>query len=324
MRTSRAPVAGGVRRAPLPFLAERDAQRARHRVPGQGEAAIIERYRFGLLPIEPEAKARVHALVAALGASLDATIELHQAANYRALVAALREGLVHFAWLPPLSAALAKREHSITPVAISVRSGASSVMTALFTLRSSKIVSLADLQWVRVAWVDRDSASGYAVVRHALRSAGVVLTDAFRDELFVRSHAEVRRAVKDGRADVGATCFHAEGGRLRIATSGHEVNIGLDDDEVRLLCEAGPIPADIFAAHRSVPPRVIAAIDKALVHAGAPGALKARAMVVMRADDFARPTEAHMRMLDTLYETIIAPRSNPPPRSHPPTRPPTR
>ena len=195
-----------------------------------------------------------------------------------------------------------------------------SIMTSLFSLRSSAIHSLEDLRSVRVAWVDRDSASGYAVVRHALRVAGLVLTDAFRDELFLRSHAEVCRAVKEGRAEVGATCFYAEGTRLRIATSGHESNIGLRDADVRILCQAGPIPSDIFAAHHSVPTRALVTLDRSLIQEGSAGELAKRTMVVMRADSFARPTPSHMQMLDTLYETIIAPRSNPPPRSAVPPR----
>lgn len=296
-------------------------ERASH---GSGQAreweGIIERYCFGLLPVEREAAGRVDAFVTTLGTTLQAKIELHHAANYRALVAALREGIVHFAWLPPLSAALAKRENSIIPVAISVRSNASSIMTSLFSLRSSAIHSLADLRSVRVAWVDRDSASGYAVVRHALRVAGLVLTDAFRDELFVRSHAEVCRAVKEGRAEVGATCFYAEGTQLRIATSGHESNIGLRDADVRILCQAGPIPSDIFAAHHTVPSTVLVTLDRALIHERSPSELAKRTMAVMHADRFARPTASHMQMLDTLYETIIAPRSTPPPRPAVPPR----
>ena len=47
---------------------------------------------------------------------------------------------------------------------------------------------------MRAAWVDRQSASGYVFIRAALRAKGVSLVDAFHEDLFLRSHAEVARA----------------------------------------------------------------------------------------------------------------------------------
>ena len=56
-----------------------------------------------------------------------------------------------------------------------------------------------------VAAFDRTSAAGYIVPRIHLAARDIDPTRYFRRELFLRSHAEVVRAVLDGRADIGAT-----------------------------------------------------------------------------------------------------------------------
>ena len=238
----------------------------------------------------------------ALGNALGTTVELHKGADYRAIVAGMEQGYVDFAWLPPLSAARVVRTGAGVPAAIAVRNGTTSYMTGLLAMKSSAIASLADLRGVRAAWVDRESASGYVVIRAALRAAGVSLVDAFADELFVRSHAEVARALQTGRADVGATCFNvASGGTVQIARL--PPGQGLAHDEVRILAQAGPIPSDIFAVRIAVAPSTLATVQAALVDAR-PGRAHASAMDLMRADGFVRPSEAHSRMITSLFDIL--------------------
>jgi phosphonate transport system substrate-binding protein len=177
-------------------------------------------------------------------------------------------------------------------------------MTGLLTLKSSRIKELADLRGVRAAWVDRESASGYVVIRAALRAAGVRLVDAFAEELFVRSHAEVARALLSGRADVGATCFNMKGGAVEIARL--PPGEGLASDAVRILAQAGPIPSDIFAVRTAVAPSTLATVQSALVDAR-PGEPHRHAKHLMHADGFARPTSAHTHMIEALYEILDAP-----------------
>jgi phosphonate transport system substrate-binding protein len=271
----------------------------------------MQRGRLGLIPLQGEgADARVRDLVDALAKSLGIPIEIHKAADYRALVTALDQGLVHFAWLPPLSAARATRAGTIVPVAVNVRSGATSYMTGLVTRKNSHVKTLGDLKGVRVGWVDRESASGYVVIRASLRQLGVSLVDAFSEELFLRSHAEVARAVHLGTVDVGATCFNFIGDSAQIARSGYTGEGGLPLSEVSILAYTGPIPADLLAAHRSVPAPIVAKLDAALLGPRS-GKLAEIAKALVHADGFARPTERHMEMLDTLFETVLAPRSNP-------------
>ncbi|HEY8038586.1 MAG TPA: PhnD/SsuA/transferrin family substrate-binding protein [Polyangiaceae bacterium] len=257
--------------------------------------------RLGLIPRGGDDDAREREFVAALGVALSCEVDVHRAANYRVVLTGLEQRLVDFAWLPPLVGARAMRARLADPVAVAVRYGDTTYTSALVTLPGSPIRSIADLRSVRVAWVDRESASGYAVLRGELARAGVRLADAFSRELFVRSHAAVARAVLDGEVDVGATCAHAEAGVVRFARSPYTGDAGLTSDELRVVFETGPIPSDLFAVRRGTAPGVRSLLEGAFLHARPPRVLAA-ACALMHADGFAVPTPEYHRMLERLIE----------------------
>jgi phosphonate transport system substrate-binding protein len=271
--------------------------------------------RLGLIPLGEGGDARVQAFAAALAEAAGAPVDLHHAADYRALTSAIEQGLVQFAWLPPLSAARAVRSGAVTPAAVAVRHGTTSYYAGLVALEAGPIHSIADLKGLRAAWVDRESASGYVVIRAALRQQGVSLVDAFREDLFLRSHAEVARAVDQGLADVGATCFNLTSGAVKMARSTYTGMIIEPLKNMRVVAEAGPIPSDMFAVHRSISPVVLQKIQTALVGARPVHFFEA-AKAMMFADSFARADGEHLRMLEALYDTVL---SNDPPRSVPPS-----
>jgi phosphonate transport system substrate-binding protein len=198
------------------------------------------------------------------------------------------------------------------PIAVVVRHGATSYTSGLVVRADSPIRAVQDLRDARVAWVDRESASGYLVVRTALRRAGVRTTDAFAHEKFLRNHAAVAKAVLDGSVDIGATCVHVDGdGTLHIARSPFAGDRGLATEQLRIVLEAGPIPSDIFAVRRGTSPRARSALEAALLHA-IHGELHRAARTLMYADGFALPTAEHRRMLDALLEEAETRRSVPP------------
>src|SRR5262249_61567117 len=101
-----------------------------------------------------------------------------------------------------------------------VRYGSTSYHSALIARTGSAIRTVQDLRGVSAAWVDRESAAGYAAIRMALRAAGLSLVDAFKDEVFARSHAEVARLVASGRVDVGATFLNYAPDGTSLARAG--------------------------------------------------------------------------------------------------------
>jgi len=251
--------------------------------------------RLGTIPVPPQAEARVAALARSLGELFGVDMELHRAADYRVLLAAMDQGAVHFAWMPPIPASRGLASGTVVPAAVAVRNGLTSYMTGLIALKSSGIDALSDLKKVRAAWVDRESAGGYLVIRAALRNAGVSLVGAFSEETFLRSHAEVARCLMAGKADVGGTYFTFASGSQEIARSGY-LEADLAHDDVRMLAHAGPIPSDVIAAQRSVPPSLVAALQAALVDGRALPVLEA-ARALTQADGFQRPAVEHFVML---------------------------
>lgn len=267
---------------------------------------MLPRLRFGVIPDSDQGYVAADRFAAALSSVLGVPVEVNRAIDYRVLLASLEQGRIELAWVPPLAAARAIRVGSVNEIAVTMRNGASSYHTGLITLKSGRIKTVADLDGHRAAWVDRESASGYLVIRAALREQGVSLVRAFRDEVFVRSHAEVARAVAEGRVDVGATCFNFVSGTVEIARSGFKDHGGVRDDAIHLVAQAGPIPSDVVAAHRSVPSRWLSAIQSALVDAR-PAAVHEAAKALVHADGFVRPTQEHREMLATLLAVVERP-----------------
>ncbi len=81
---------------------------------------------------------------------------------------------------------------------------------ALFVLERSGLRSPQDLAGVRAAWVDRQSVSGYLLIRAHLRGLGIMPERAFTSDRFFGSHEAVVRAVVEDSADVGATFIHLD------------------------------------------------------------------------------------------------------------------
>jgi ABC-type phosphate/phosphonate transport system substrate-binding protein len=228
----------------------------------------------------------------------------HFAADYRGLVAGLEQGLIQIAWVPPIAAARAMQGGNIRPAVVAIRNGTTSYAGCLFSLASSKVRELSDLRSVSAAWVDRESASGYGVVRSLLKDLGLSLVDAFEHETFERSHADVARAVATGKADVGATFLSFRSGTREVDRAGWREG-GLRDDEVQIVFDTGPIPADLFAVHSRVGDHQVKALQAALVDAR-PVRPFDLARELLHVDGFARPTSDHDMMLRRLFDLINA------------------
>ena len=272
---------------------------------------MSERLRFGLIP-DAANDADADRFVRALSEHLHVEVELQRAIDYRVLVASIEQGRIDLAWVPPVGAARLVHAGAVRPVAVTMRNGSSSYLSGLFALQSSSICTIADLRGVRAAWVDRDSASGYLMIRAALRAAGVSLVTAFSEEHFLRSHSDVARALATGEVDVAATCFNFVSGTVEIARSGYKQHGGLEDGDVRLLAQAGPIPADLLAAHKALPERFVNLVQAALVDARSTQVRQA-ALTLVHADAFVRPGNEHREMLTALLAAVDRGGTIPPP-----------
>ncbi len=198
---------------------------------------------FGVLPSRNDAEGALARLCERVGAILDRPVRSLRASSYDELLDFIERGRAQIAWMSPLLAALAEDRLSLRPLLVASRDGRAEYRAVLFTHARSPIRSLDDLAGTTVAWVDRSSGSGYLVPRLMLAAAGHDPLRLFAEELFVGSHEEVLRAVRDGRAAVGATFAEAT---QREPFCGAETSL-------RAFHYSDPIPNDLIMAHALVP-----------------------------------------------------------------------
>ena len=201
-------------------------------------------------------RGELDAFCEALSQSTGLGITPYAAPRYDRLLRRLHLGEVELAWLPPVVALSALRDEAL-PVALPVRGETPWFWTALFTGPDSEIRTLADLRRARAVWVAGDSASGYLVIRAALRAEGFDPDRGFESERFTESHEDVVRAVLADPRAVGATYMHLD-------ADGELLRAGWGGARVRELKRAGPIPGDVLAAAKNLPPHSRTAIARAL------------------------------------------------------------
>jgi phosphonate transport system substrate-binding protein len=213
--------------------------------------------------------------------------------KYEQLLEDVSLGQLDMAWLPPLMAARASATGVITPLVVPVRGEHAWYATALFSAPGSCVRSLADLQGVRVAWVDPKSMGGHVVMRAWLLAQGVDLGAAFSEEVFLGTHDQVVEAVLDGRADVGVAFAHQDPTGQRILSA------AWGDAPVQVIAVAGRIPSDVLAAKTGTDTTLIGAVHDALT-GDMNGDLRGAALALFEADRFADADEGAMNSLAEL------------------------
>jgi len=182
-------------------------------------------------------------------------------ADYRSLVDCLSTGALDLAWMPP-AAFVASAHRGARALVVASRLGKTTYHAAIIARRGGPVSELADLRGQPIAWVDRDSASGYLfAMAEIARSIGV---DALGRQHFVGSHRAVCEAVADGWAAAGATyvIVGEDGG---VSTSGWHERLGPRADEIRIVTFTRPIPGDNVACRPGLDPLLRKALVTALV-----------------------------------------------------------
>ena len=239
-------------------------------------------------------RTRLDALCEALSAELQVEAEGYGAFDYPDLLEAMTQGDVDVAWLPPVVALRAASSGRALPIVLPVRRGVSSFYTALFARRGSRFTRASELEGVHAAWVDPQSASGYLVIRAALRAQAVDFESAFFEETFYGSHADVVRAVLDGEAQVGATFMHRSAQGIWRA--------GWGDADVQIVSRVGPIPSDVIAAAVHLPVPRIREVQRALLDGEGPVAQAAATLV--ESEGFVEAQSEHLKPLEELLHFL--------------------
>jgi phosphonate transport system substrate-binding protein len=219
--------------------------------------------------------------------------------HYHTLLEAIEKGEVDVAWLPPILAAQATARGQVVPIALPVRNGFCCYSTALFTREESTLHVPRDIAGARAAWVDKQSAAGFLIIRAHLKSLGVDFAKAFGSEQFLGSHSAVARAVMEGDADVGATFVYLD--PKSLGAPGHiaPVTAGWGSARVRILAHAGPIPSDVIAVSARTSHALRTQLQRMLVY-GQNAAVRQAASALFGAEGFQAPMAEHLRPLTSL------------------------
>lgn len=195
-------------------------------------------------------------LVRYLERELGIPVSVRVAEPYVELPALLKSGEIDVAQLPPLAYVLIRRKlPGIRPVATPIIGGSPSYLGHIFVRSHSELRTLEDLRGHSVAFVSRDSSSGFLFPRELLRQRGHDPDRFFSSEFFVDNHPEAEQAVLSGLADVG-TAFDA----TSDWTGQPERPQGL-----RVVAKTERIPNDCIAARPGYDPGAVLALRSALV-----------------------------------------------------------
>jgi phosphonate transport system substrate-binding protein len=252
------------------------------------------------LTTDPE-RSRIHLAEFCDRLSVAAGLEVtpHGMWHYHHLLEGLADGELHLVWLPPVLALRAAGRGHCVPIALPVRHGVSTYSTALFTRPGSPIRGIGDLKNVSAAWVDRQSAAGYLMIRAYLRSKGVDLDAAFADEKFLGTHDGVAAAVLEDGVDVGATFLYLD----PDASTGAPKAAGWGKADVHVICHAGPIPSDVVGANVTLASETRLLVQRALVHGKDPELARA-ARNLLGADSFVAPVQEHLEALLAITKNL--------------------
>lgn len=198
-----------------------------------------------------DARLALDSLCIALTKLLDMPVHGINCATYSDLAQELEKDRVDYAWMSPALMILTNENIQLRPLLSAVRDDRTEYCAAFFVDGKRPYRTLEELRGGVVAWVDRTSASGYIVPRIHLAARGFDPIRFFRKELFLGSHAEVVRAVLDGRADVGTTYGQRpdDGEPVRRAGFLHVA----PDRHVRVLEWTRAIPNDVIVGHGLLP-----------------------------------------------------------------------
>jgi serine/threonine-protein kinase len=183
--------------------------------------------------------------------------------DYPGLVDAISEGEVDFAWMPPISFVRAA-ERGVGVVALAQRYGRPTYESAIVVRADSSLVELADLRGLSVAYVDRESASGYLFAADMiLRELGAPAS-VLKEQHFQGSHKAVTDAVRRKWVDAGVTYVvrNADG---RIVYSGWLDLAEASDVPLRVLATTDPIPCDAIAHRPGLPTGIVERLAKTLI-----------------------------------------------------------
>ena len=182
----------------------------------------------------------------------------HHALTYHELASGLERGELGLAWTPPVTAIEILDAKLASLLVTPVRRGSTLYHSALL-VRPGTATSVLELKGRRVAWVDRESATGHLVPKMHIATMGHDPQTFFSQEIFAGSHLGVVEALFTGRVDVCATFCKLDGGGKPV-TGGWTDGDGRPIHPIEVIASIGPVPNDAIMAGSWIEPELRARI----------------------------------------------------------------
>ncbi len=216
------------------------------------------------------------------------------AASYRDLATTLQNGKTGLAWMPPIPAVELEDSGAAFVLALPARKGQATYHSALIT-RKGAAKTIDECKGKSVAWVDRESASGYVIPRLHLASLGIDVGTFFSKEIFAKTHMGVVDAVVAGRVDVGATYCNFDPGSKNVSNAGWTDTDGGNARSVEMLTSTGAIPNDAIVGTSKLPLPLRASVTRFLLELSPRG--KELFEQLLRATEFRMSRPGHFEPL---------------------------
>jgi phosphonate transport system substrate-binding protein len=184
-----------------------------------------------------------------LSKQLNSTVTVVIHPTYDELTDALANSKVDLAWITPLAFVhAADKNADVTALSKAMRQGGGGLYyrAVFITRKGSPLKTLGDLKGKKVAWVNKSSTSGYLFPRELLKKNGVDPDKFFSEEIMAGDHTAVCKAVKEGKADVGAT-FAQDVGEGKIPRADGCADSG-GAEQFDVVAQTGSIPNEVLAS----------------------------------------------------------------------------
>lgn len=205
------------------------------------------------LRLSPKEQIKIYApLMEYLSARTGKQFRIKFEDNYRAVQEDIGKGKIQFAFIGPVSYAIAKQKYrSVIPILSCLGEDGSTYRAVIFTSTESDIETLEELEGKTFAFGSYYSTQGYLIPRMMLEEAGITL-DKLRRYAFLGSHQACAEAVIAGEFDAG-------GMQDSLAYKLQK------DGLIRILAISKPFPRSLVVANKNVDKELILKVKKALL-----------------------------------------------------------
>jgi phosphonate transport system substrate-binding protein len=195
-----------------------------------------------------------------LGRLVGMPVRVTVAADYAAVVEALRNHTADLAFTHPGGYVLASREAKAMIVAKNVWHGKSTFTSRIFVRKDAGVRDVEELRGKTIAFVDPTSSSGYIYPMALLIQRGLVKNrdpkTFFREAMFAGAHDAAMRALLNGHVDAIASFDLAREQYLKDPA---------ERERIVFVAETQPIPEAGIAARNGLDPQLFARVRTALI-----------------------------------------------------------